>query len=267
MKYLIVALVTIFLLLLIIVIRDSIIIDSKYYVLEDGKLRKGKEEGDIKIVYFSDVHIGAFIKKKELKKILKLIVNQNADLYLFGGDLLGINTKKYYTIDDIKECFSIFDGKTCLAVYGNHEFKNDNSAPLDMKLKMFDAMGFKVLADSSYTFSKNGINIDIYGLKSYVYNPIKPLDKRYDIVLAHEGDVADYIDNEVILSGHTHGGQIKIPFIPPIYKPRKGKKYCHGLYKVNNTSLILSNGVGFGGMKLRFNAKREIVIISYKKGK
>ena len=197
-----------------------------------------------------------------------MICNIDADLYLFGGDLIGIHTRKYFTIQDVRDSFSIFDNKNCIAIYGNHEYKPDNSLSPEDKIEMFKNMGFKILEDSEYVYKKDDIEFSIYGLKTTNYNDIKEINKKYDLVLCHETDATDNIKNQSIICGHTHAGQVKIPLLPIYIRPRNGKKYRYGIYENNktNSNILVSSGLGFGGLKIRFNTRREILVIDYKKG-
>lgn len=234
----------------------------KEYVIENNKvINKVDEYKGIKIVFFSDLHIGKLLKKEKLKEKLLMLRNLNADLYIFGGDLIGIDTSKYYSIEDVKECFDILKDKEVIAVYGNHEYKKIKYGD-ELKLKYFEATNFKVLVDEEY-ISKDGLSI--FGKQECIYHDNININKKYDLLISHQGDVLDIYDNQIILSGHTHGGQIRIPFIPFYYKPKMGKKYTRGVHKNKNSILILSNGFGYGGMKLRLFACMDVIVIDYRK--
>ena len=254
-------LISIIILIIVFIIYQSNKIIIKEYVIEDKKVIINTDGyKGIKIVYFSDLHIGKLLKKDKLKEKLLMIKNLKANLYIFGGDLIGIDTSKYYTIEDIKECFEIFKDEETIAVLGNHEYKKVRN-DFD-KLEYFKAMGFKVLNNEEY-ISKSGLLI--FGKQECIYHENVNVDKSYDLFLSHQGDVIDNYKNQIILSGHTHGGQIRLPLIPIYYKPKYGKKYTSGLFNKNNSSLIVSNGLGFGGFKVRLFAPMDVVIIDYRK--
>ena len=234
------------------------------YEIKKGKVSKQiSDEKGLNIVFFSDIHIGKHLKKKQLDKRLKMLLDQNADLYIFGGDLIGKNINKYYSIDDVSKAFSIFKDKTCIAIYGNHEYKIEKGIDSKLKDDYFKAMNFVVLNNTSYLFKKDDLQLEIYGMNDYIYHEAKLPDKQYDLVVCHEADIIDKMDNQIMLSGHTHGGQIKIPLIPLYYKPINGKKYFKGYYQTLNNQLIISNGLGFEFMKIRFNAPADIIKIKY----
>lgn len=255
-------LIAIIALIIVFVIYQTNKVVIKEYVIENNKVvNKIDEYKGIKVVFFSDLHIGRLLKKDKLKEKLLMLKNLNADLYIFGGDLIGIDTSKYYGIEDVKESFKILNDKEVIAVYGNHEYKKVKHGD-DLKLKYFEATGFKVLVDEEY-LSKDGLYI--FGKQECIYHNNVNIDKQYDLLISHQGDILDIYNKQIILSGHTHGGQIIIPFIPIYYKPKFGKKYTSGVHKHNDSTLIISNGFGYGGLKLRLFASLDVIVIDYRK--
>ncbi len=261
--------ITIFILLILVVIL--FIVETKKikivsYNLKHGTINQGliDEKEKIRIVYFSDFHLGRFLQKKELEEKIQILKDLDADVYLFGGDLIGKNIKKYYTIEDIERFFRPLQGKCLLSVYGNHEYKKNKWMTINEKQAYFEAMGFHILKNQEYVYKKNNQTISIYGMDDAIFGKAILPEKEYDLVLSHEGDVVESLTNkQFLLSGHTHGGQIKIPLIPFYYRPTKGKKYTHGLFSVSLSKLLVSNGIGYGKMKLRLFAPCEIVQIDY----
>ncbi|HTY85319.1 MAG TPA: hypothetical protein VMB19_13945, partial [Silvibacterium sp.] len=67
---------------------------------------------------------------------------------------------------------------------------------------------------------------------------------------------------DLMLSGHTHGGQIRIPFLPPMFLPQLGKDYVHGLYRLGPTQLYVNRGIGTVNLPFRFNCPPEITLIT-----
>jgi len=235
------------------------------YTIKDHNIFKKKDNNysGIKIVFFSDIHIGKHLKKKELNKKIDYLKSLDADIYIFGGDLIGKNITKYYSTKDITDCFLPLTNKVCISVYGNHEYKPEKDTSTDTKIKYFEAMGFKILNNESFVFTKDNKSIEIFGMNDYIYHDAIIPNKKYDLVICHEGDIIDKINNQIMLSGHTHGGQIRPPLIPLYYRPINGKKYTHGIYNVNDSKLIVSNGFGYEFLKIRFNAPMEVLIIDY----
>ena len=85
----------------------------------------------------------------------------------------------------------------------------------------------------------------------------------YTIILLHEPDYADNVvdsyDNvNLILAGHSHGGQVRLPIIGPLYTPKNGHKYIKGYYDLNGTSLYVTSGLGVSRYNFRLFNKPEI---------
>ncbi len=239
------------------------------YQLQNNIVKKVKEspKDAFKIIFFSDLHLGKNLHGKQLKKKLDFIANQQADVYLFGGDLIGYYITNYIKIDELPEIFKKFQNKKCYKIKGNHEYKKESHTSQSQKDLYFDAMPFIPLLNEKVIFEWKDKKIAIIGLQEGQYHqPTLPnLDENEDvrIVLIHQGDYFDSLDNiDVVLSGHTHGGQIRIPFLPPIYSPKYGKKYNRGLYTKNDKSLIVSKGVGCNMFKFRFLAPSDIIELS-----
>lgn len=264
---LIIYLTLVFILLLVAIVfiyyQSHKLVLKKYTIKNKEILNNSNEKKGIKILFFSDLHIGRTLKKDKLKKFISYLASLNADLYIFGGDIVGDNINKYYSISDVKECFKPLANKCCIAVYGNHEFKEEKNISIVLKKEYFNAMGFNTLVNEEFAFFKENKYILIYGMQEYIYNEAKFPNRAYDLIICHEGDIIERIDNQILLAGHTHGGQIRIPFLPYIYLPKYGKKYVSGLYNVNSSKAIISNGVGCNKINIRLFAKRDIILINY----
>jgi len=259
MKPLDIVLISLAILLVVILVIETIKMKITYLTIKNKNITKGESKEGIRIVYFSDLHIGRLMQEKELRKTLDKIFNIEADLYIFGGDLSGQNVKKYYSVSKVKEIFSKYSNKTILAIHGNHEFKDDKQ-DLTFKNDIFDAMGFTNLINKSYTFRKDDKSLSIYGIEDCLLkDPIYP-NEDYDLVILHEPDPYINIKGQVAMTGHTHAGQLKLPLLP-FYKPALGKKYTYGIYEDNK--LYVSSGIGYGGAKIRLCSEREIVVINY----
>ena len=85
------------------------------------------------------------------------------------------------------------------------------------------------------------------------------------ILMAHEPDYADQVIGsgvDLMLSGHTHGGQVRIPFMPPMNLPPMGRKYVEGHFFLNDLQLYVTRGIGTVGMPFRFRCPPEITVIT-----
>ncbi len=270
-------------LLIFIVIVCSFLLYSRYIstsglIIKEYKVVNEKITDNfhgLKIVHISDIHYGTTINKKELNNIVKKINSLKPDIVVFTGDLLDNNIEmpKNYEKDLIKILSKIECTIGKYAVNGNHdyEFKNYNT--------IIEQSGFINLNDNYeqiYKEGKNyillsGISTSMHGNKSLeeklestttLLSDISEEEQKniYKILLLHEPDVIDdiNIDFDLALAGHSHNGQVRFPFIGAITTPEYSKKYYDEYYKVNNTDLYISSGLGTSVIKFRFFNKPSI---------
>jgi predicted MPP superfamily phosphohydrolase len=153
------------------------------------------------------------------------------------------------------------------SVIGNHD---GNTDPVRVKELLRDH-GLPVMYDEAQPIERAGRRIWIAGLDD---NPdetdLRPALKGIPqdelvIVLVHEPDVADFISKypvDLQLSGHSHGGQVRLPLIGPVYLPRLGRKYPRGLRRVGPLTLYTNVGIGTMGLPVRFNCAPEVTLLT-----
>jgi len=224
-----------------------------------------------KIVHFSDVHYGKTIDKKSLEKIVDKINIIKPDLVLFTGDLIDkdtyINDKVIEELTDILNKIDSSHGK--YTVKGNHDYTSDSFIEI-MKNSEF------YILENSYDLVYNDINEYIYlgGLSSSIkteinyenaleYFKLENVNKEiFSIMLLHEPDNVDklleYQSIDLALAGHSHGGQIRLPIIGPVFKVKDAIKYPNDYYKIDNTHLYVSYGLGTSNYPFRFMNKPSI---------
>lgn len=234
-----------------------------------------REEYDsIKIVQFTDTQLGEFYSLGDLKKVVKKINNQKPDIVVFTGDLMD-NAANYDEISQISDVLSEIEapyGK--YAVFGNRDY---GGGAVRYYEEIMNHSGFKVLINEKESISINGMNVNIFGaddaLMGY-YSAEETMinvdEDEINILLLHEPDLADDFSNypiDLILSGHSHGGQVKIPIIGALKTTYLGEKYIKGFYDVNgdaNTRLYVSSGLGNTRLPFRLLNIPEIVIFNIK---
>ena len=237
------------------------------FQFEKKQLKKIKDPvaNAYKIVFFSDLHVGKMLKGKQLKRKIELLKECKADLYLFGGDLIGYHTAKYFKKEDIAKEFQFLNNTVGFKVEGNHEYKKEKHITQSQKEDLFAAFPLPLLQNESVEIMAHDKKLIVTGLKEGQYHtPKQPTKLPGDIhlVVVHQGDYFDQIkDADIVLSGHTHGGQIRIPFLPLIYKPKHGKKYIQGMYQKDQQYLLVSKGMGCNMFKFRFCAPSDIIEI------
>ena len=154
------------------------------------------------------------------------------------------------------------------AVMGNHDAFTD---PLRVT-RALRAEGIQVLTNQSIPIEHNGGRFWLGGVDD-VLEGTADLDVTFHqvpaneptILLAHEPDYADSVASypvDLQLSGHTHGGQVRLPFLGPLYLVNLGRKYVWGLYKIGELTLYTNPGLGTVGVPVRWNCPPEITLLT-----
>lgn len=214
-----------------------------------------------KIVHFTDLHYKTTINKKELSNLVDKINELKPDIVVFTGDLVDkhVSLLAQDEIDLVSELNRISATTGLYTVKGNHDYYSDSFN------KVFDQTNFKYLYNNyDLIYYKGTTPILITGINSDVENDMdigksfsfNEIDNLYTITLLHEPDSLDDIlqsnNVDLALAGHSHNGQVRLPFIGAIARVSGGKKYANEYYKVNDTDLYISGGIGTSGYKLRF---------------
>ncbi len=219
----------------------------------------------LKIVHISDIHYGSIIFKKELDKMVKEINLIDPDIVVFTGDLFKTSDISDLNLSDISNSLKMIKAKIGkYAILGNHDYENQGSYK-----KVIKDSGFTDLNDTYELIYKDsnkpiliaGISTNVYGTLSLddKVNPIiefaKETETTYNILLIHEPDFIDDFDYSVFdlaLAGHSHNGQVRLPIIGALYTPYGSKKYYDEHYKLNDTDLYISSGLGTSLLNFRF---------------
>ncbi|MBT2216205.1 metallophosphoesterase [Virgibacillus dakarensis] len=227
-----------------------------------------------KIVQFSDTHIGFHYTLDQLKDLVAQINKQNPDLIVFTGDLVDEpNTYNWnHQLITVLRTLTAKQGKYW--IYGNHDHGGYGTNVVKDTMEQAD---FQLLQNQHVTLNKDNDGIILAGIDDLMLGRpdlTKTLKQAnpdlFTILLAHEPDFADtsvkYPVN-IQLSGHSHGGQVRFPFIGDLYTPAYAEKYVQGKYSFNNGDLLLyvSRGIGTTRLPYRFLCKPEFNIYTLKK--
>lgn len=231
----------------------------------------------MKIVQFSDTHLGFQYNLTQFKKLIKKINKLQPDVILFTGDLMD-EPNKYREMNQLVPLLGQLHaplGKFC--IFGNHDHGGYGS---EIYRNIMETTNFTVLLNESTAIKrKDGGSIYLLGIDDAMLgNPDLPLalknvpDNRFTILLSHAPDLADDAANYPIhwqISGHSHGGQVKIPFIGALVKPPFAKNYPEGLFTIgvnNQLTLYVNRGIGTTRLPFRFMAVPELTIYTLKSG-
>ncbi|MGB0870065.1 MAG: metallophosphoesterase [Flavobacteriales bacterium] len=226
------------------------------------------------LIQISDIHIGNRVDEDYLIDAFKKAQELNPDIVVYTGDFVSYENEDQ--IDQLNEVFKhVVKGKLgTVGVLGNHDY-GDNWAHQDVANAITSCLensGVEILSNKSKNI--NGLTItgldDFWGLN---FNP-KPVlqsinTSKANLVLCHNPDVCD-LDvwngfNSWILSGHTHGGQCKPPFLKPPILPVQNNKYSSGKIELSsNRTLYINRALGHL-FQVRFNVRPEITVFTLEK--
>ncbi len=234
---------------------------TKEYTIMDSNIPKDFD--GLKIVHFSDLHYNRAIDIKKVKSIIEEINLINPDIVVFTGDLIDkdakLNNNDYTELSKLLENINSKYGK--YAILGNHDYQKEK----DEIIKIYNNSDFKYLDNSNdIIYSKNNQKIFIGGINTVTHhqddlNKAMTInneeDADYKIILVHEPDITDDIVKDyqvnLILAGHSHNGQVRLPIIGAIYTPPYAKKYYDNYYNVDGTNLYISSGIGVSTVNYR----------------
>lgn len=225
----------------------------------------------MKIAQFNDTHIGFNYSLDQLKKHISVIQSYSPDLIIFTGDLLH-QPNQFQKKSEVISLLALLEaplGK--FAVYGNHDHGGFGTTIYSTIMKN---AGFTVLQNESAVIQLGGDHIYLSGIDEPMLGTpsltkIEHTAKKdsFHIFLSHVPDLAVQIkDFDLFLSGHSHGGQIRLPIIGPLVLPPFANHYNSGEYARgfgDHVSIIYVNrGLGTTGVPLRFMAIPEITFFS-----
>ena len=230
------------------------------------------------IALLSDLHYDPHFSSHPLKAAIGMVNALHPDLIVLTGDFVTVPS---FDGDDEKAaakaepCAALVQQMRAThglwAVLGNHDCDTDP----DRVTGALVSQGIAVLANRSVPIESKGGRFWLSGLNDIMSGTPDlnatlanvPRDEA-TVLLAHEPDFADYAAHHPIdlqLSGHSHGGQVRIPFLPPLYLPHLGRKYFMGLYKIGPLTLYTNPGLGTIGPPIRLNCPPEITLLTLRR--
>ena len=228
------------------------------------------EHNSLKIVFLGDLHTKP-IDLDRLKRVVSKVNEQKPDIVLSIGDYVNGNSYKetLYPRVIAKELGKIKSKYGFYTVLGNHDYDYN---PLRIR-KELEKNGIKVLENDTLPLDIEGKRLWLIGIQDFSvchthldYNTEQVSDEENPVILlSHTPDVFPEVDEriELTLAGHTHGGQVIIPFYGPIYVPSKyGKKYSKGYFEEGNKKMFVTGGIGTSVFPIRFNNFPEIIILN-----
>lgn len=228
----------------------------------------------LRIVQISDIHYAEYTEPFFVRWVVDEVNRLKPDVVVITGDFISFAPAGRKTaINFAYHCADILRGIQCprrFAVMGNHDCIVNCAAVTEA----VTTAGIPVLNNSAVPLERDGKRLWIAGLS----DPLNG-DPRLDlaipkastkdgepvILLAHEPDYVRHVlpyGVDFMLSGHTHGGQVRIPFLPPMFLPKWGTKHVEGLFHLGKTQLYVNRGIGAVGLPFRFRCPPEITLFT-----
>lgn len=233
--------------------------------------RLAPEFENYRMVHITDIHADNWMTTDRLRKVIRLINQQHPDLVLLTGDYVTRSPEKY--VKTLTTAFKQLTPKDqAIAVLGNHDAWTN---PTLIRQALQDG-NVTVLENQIYTVERDHMPLHIAGLgdmwakKADLETVLMQLPKEGPaILLVHEPDFADISAGTgrfaLQLSGHSHGGQVSLPFLPPPVVPPLAKNYPSGRYQIKNMIQYTNRGVGMVHPRIRFNCRPEIAVVTLKR--
>ena len=229
-----------------------------------------------RIVHISDLHNAEFGECNS--KLLEMIRISDPDLIAITGDLIDSrHTNIRAALEFAGEAVKI---APCYYVSGNHESRIDEYNQLKESL---EALGVAVLSDARTDVKQGGEVITLMGVDDPAFSGVyeveetaalindkllslKTEDRGYTILLSHRPEHFDvYVQKELdlVLTGHAHGGQFRLPLVGGLFAPSQGilPEYDAGLFARDQTTMAISRGLGNSAFPFRLNNRPEVVVI------
>ncbi|MGB1249769.1 MAG: metallophosphoesterase [Candidatus Promineifilaceae bacterium] len=223
------------------------------------------------IAQLSDIHYLPHTKMPLVKRAIAKTNALNPDLIVLTGDFI---SKKVDPLFELVEALAELKAPHgVLAILGNHDTSLWKPHVREIMRYAFAHHSIPLLVNQHVTLS-NGLVIagldEIHHGRPNLKRTLEGVPEDAPVVvLMHQPDVADFVARNpqaiLQLSGHTHGGQMRIPGIRPIYLPHFGQKYIQGLHRIDNLWLYVNRGIGLSRMgPLRINCPPEITLLTLK---
>jgi predicted MPP superfamily phosphohydrolase len=238
----------------------------------------------LRLAQLSDIHLDEFTEPFFLRHAVELINRQNPDIVLLTGDFVSSGwASRKFALGAAWQCANILTGLNCLARYavlGNHDVLVDAKTVA----AALTANRIAVLDNDCLPIERSGSRFWLAGLNDPVEGHPRPdlaippairnIRDEPVVLMCHAPDYADKLLDHpagqavaLMLSGHTHGGQVRLPFVRPMGLPPMGRKYIEGWFRLGSLELHVNRGLGTVGVPFRFDCPPEISLITLRADK
>lgn len=231
--------------------------------------RLAPEFDGYRLVQFGDLHLDDWSKPERLHRIVEKVNEQSPDLVAITGDFTSYSAKEYGAERLIEALLGLRARDGSVAILGNHDYLTD----VKLVRRCIREAGVTELINSVRTLRRGEATLHVAGIDDVMEG-----NSRLDLVLrglpeegaaillAHEPDFADVSSAtgrfDLQLSGHSHGGQVAIPFLRRLVLPAFSQRYTRGLHDVRGMLQYTNRGIGFVHSRLRFLCRPEITVFT-----
>lgn len=221
----------------------------------------------LKIAFLADIHVGPFLSLRYLRQVVDRVNSLGADLIALGGDY--VHREARYVASTARELGRLSAPLGVFSILGNHDYYAGHT----LTLAEFTKNGIPCLVNAGQRITRGEDSLWLGGVDDLCRGHPRPAMAMQGaqageaiILLSHSPDVAETLNDArvgLMLSGHTHGGQIRLPVIgSPILPSRYGQKYASGLVKAPKTICFVTRGVGTIFPPVRINCPPEIALLT-----
>lgn len=232
-----------------------------------------------RIVQFSDIHLDEFMEDFFLRQVIDRVNSLEPDLLLVTGDFVSRGpmpiSVPFAAAARCAEMLKSLECRQRYGVLGNH----DCMVGSRFIQQHMEANGLPLLVNEHVLIERGGQHLVLAGLddvsmgKPDLNRALAAAPDAPVVLMCHEPDYADDIARlprgqqvDLIFSGHTHGGQVRLPGLPPLELPPNGKIYVEGHFQVGHAQLYVNRGVGTVGLPFRLNCPPEITVATLRRG-
>ncbi len=225
-----------------------------------------------RLVQISDIHLSEALTSAQVAEISQLVLQMKPDLVAITGDFVDETRDLQRSLADLAYALRpLVSTVQTIAVLGNHDYWVGPGAIRAM-LRQED---IRELANQVMTLERGSARLHIAGVddvwesKARISKVLEQIPDKENsaVLLAHEPDYADVAAAsarfDLQISGHSHGGQVVLPFVGPPILPRFARKYPSGLYRIKNMFHYTNRGLGTIAPRVRFNCRPEITVYTF----